>query len=270
MSATEAKAVDAEPGAAVSFGMRGKVLWVHLQRPEVLNAINPDMVDGLHRAVDRAEQSDVRAVVVRGTGRAFCAGADLVEVPGEEPDVGRIEAIVDRVAAVVNRIAALPKPVIAGVNGIAAAGGLELVLACDIVIASEQARFADAHSNYGLLPGAGGAARLPRAVGPNLAKRLMFTGEFVSAEELVPTGFVTRVVAADELDRVLTEVSESLAARSPRVLAAMKRMVDAAGDVTLKDGLAAEADTLRDYLRTRDVLIGLAAFRDGTRPVFED
>jgi enoyl-CoA hydratase/carnithine racemase len=255
---------------AVRTEVRGKVLWAHLQRPEVLNAINAEMVEGLDAAVDRASQADIRAMVIRGTGRAFCAGADLVQVPGATPDIERMEQTVGRVAAVVERIAALPKPVIAGVNGIAAAGGLELVLACDVVVAAAGARFADAHSNYGLLPGAGGSARLPRAVGAAMARRLMLTGEFLPADALVACGFVTKVVPAEELDVALEALSVSLAERSPRVMAAMKRLAAAADETTLAEGLAAEAAELGAYLRTPDVLVGLAAFRDGQRPIFED
>lgn len=255
---------------AIGTELRDKVLWVRLQRPQVLNAINEAIVDGLNAAVDRASEKDVRVMVIRGTGRAFCAGADLVEVPGETVDTARMSRIVERVASVVERIAALEKPVIAGVNGICAAGGIELVLACDMVIASEGARFADAHSNYGLLPGAGGSARLPRAVGVPMAKRLMFTGDFVPAQDLTACGFVTSVVPADGLDAALEKLAASLAARSPRVMAAMKRLTNAAPDTSLPQALAAEAEELTAYLQTPDVLAGLAAFREGKQPVFED
>lgn len=258
------------PATAVRTELRGKVLWVHLQRPEVLNAINEDMVAGISAALDRAASKDVRALVIRGTGRAFCAGADLVEVPGEVPDIDRMKKTVVRVSAMVERIAALSKPVIAGVNGVAAAGGLELVLACDLVVAVRGARFADAHSNYGLLPGAGGSARLPRAVGAAMAKRLMLTGEFVPAEQLLGSGFVTSIVPPEQLDAHLGELSTSLAQRSPRVMAAMKRLANAAGDSTLDQALKAEALELGNYLLTPDVIAGLAAFREGKRPVFED
>ncbi|MDT0200910.1 enoyl-CoA hydratase/isomerase family protein [Nocardioides sp. AE5] len=246
------------------------MLWVHLQRPEVLNSINEEMVDGLAAALDRASAKDVRVMVIRGTGRAFCAGADLVQVPGEEVDTSRMEQIVERVAAVVGGIAKLPKPVIAGVNGITAAGGLEIVLACDLVVAVEGARIADAHSNYGLLPGAGGSARLPRAVGTPMAKRMMLTGDFVTAEELVASGFVTAVVPIDQLDECLEELSTSLALRSPRVMTAMKHLADGASDITLAEACDAEAVALRAYLKTPDVHAGLAAFREGKRPEFED
>ena len=255
---------------AIRMEIRGKVLWVHLQRPAVLNAINPEMVDGLGAALDRASEKDIRVMVIRGTGRAFCAGADLVEVPGAEVDIEQMRRTVTRVAAVVERIAALPKPVIAGVNGIAAAGGLEIVLACDLVVAVTGARLADAHSNYGLLPGAGGSARLPRAVGLPLAKRLMLTGDFIAAEDLTASGFITRVVPPDQLDACLEELSASLAERSPRVLAAMKRLAGAACDTELPTALEAESAALDAYLQTQDVLAGLAAFRAGKRPKFED
>ncbi|MGA0599330.1 enoyl-CoA hydratase/isomerase family protein [Caulobacter sp. KR2-114] len=268
MSATDIGSGAKAP--AVELELRGKVLWVRLQRPEVLNAINEEIVEGLSAAVDRASRKDVRAMVIRGTGRAFCAGADLMEVPGAIIDTARIKATVERVAAVVERIAALPKPVIAGVNGLCAAGGLEIVLACDLVVAVAGARFADAHSNYGLLPGAGGSARLPRAVGEPMAKRLMFTGDFVTAEELAPLGFIALIVPTDTLDEALEALGNSLAARSPRVMAAMKRLVTAGGDSTLNEALRAEDETLTAYLETPDVVAGLAAFRQGKRPTFDD
>ncbi len=261
---------DANATPAVVMELRGKVLWVRLQRPEVLNAINEAIVAGLDAAVDRAGRKDVRVMVIRGTGRAFCAGADLVEVPGGRADIDRMQATVARVAAVVERIAALPKARHRRRERHRRRRGLELVLACDMVVAAAGARFADAHSNYGLLPGAGGSARLPRALGLAMAKRLMLTGEFVPAEALVASGFVTTVVASEDLDRCLEKLSTSLAERSPRVMAAMKRLADAAEDTLLTDALAAEAAELGVYLRTPDVLAGLAAFRDGKRPVFED
>lgn len=255
---------------AVDWAHRDKVLWVHLQRPDVLNAINREMVDGLHQAVDRAEQPDVRAVVIRGSGRAFCAGADLRQVPGEQIDTELLESTVGDVAAVIDRIAELPKPVIAGVNGIAAAGGLEIVLACDLVIASTEAKFADAHSNYGLLPGARGSVRLPRLVGAALAKRLMFTGEFVPPEDLLASGFVTGVVGPDEFDDRLQSLAMLLAQRSPRVLAAMKRLVDHGHARSTVAAGEAEAAALHEYLQSPDLVEGLSAFREGRQPVFED
>lgn len=248
--------------------VRDRVLWLSLQRPEVLNAIGHETVAGIHAALDRATEGDIRVVVIRGSGRAFCAGADLQDLPGATIDIDALEIAVSRVAEVVDRIAALPVPVIAGVNGIAAGGGLELVLASDLVIAVRGARLGDAHVNYGLLPGAGGSYRLPRRVGSSIARRMMLTGEFVPAEELVACGLISRVVAPEDLDRELTQLSSTLAGRSPRVLSAMKQLIASAAESTTAQAAEAERSALREHLRSGDVLEGLTAFREGRPPVF--
>lgn len=255
---------------AVSQELRGKVLWVFLERPDVMNAINADVIEGLHRAADRAQHKDVRAVVIRGTGRAFCAGADLHQVPGEDIDIGQLKNTVSDVAAAIDRIADLPKPVLAAVNGIVAAGGLELVLACDIVVAVRDAKFADAHSNYGLLPGAGGSVRLPRLVGLALAKRMMLTGDFIKPQDLMHTGFISAIVEPEELDSYVDQVATNLAERSPRVLSAMKRLIDNASESSVADASRAEAAALHAYLDGPDLAEGLTAFREKRRPQFVD
>lgn len=260
----------AETAPAVSVEKRGAVLWMRLQRPEALNAVNREVADGIDAALDRAGRADIRALVICGTGRAFCAGADLHELPGETIDIDVLETAVHRVDEVVDRLAAFSKPVVAGVNGLAVAGGLELVLACDVVIAAQSARLGDAHVNYGLLPGAGGSYRLPARVGVSMAKRLMLTGEFVAADELVSTGLITRVVPDDALESALDDVSSALSRRSPRVLAAMKRLVDGSRCIPPENAAEAEKATLSDHLRSPDVIEGLTAFREGRKPVFDD
>lgn len=269
MTSTPSETLD-DRTPATTMSVLDRVLWVHLQRPDVLNSINTAMVEGLHRALDRAERPDVRAVVIRGTGRAFCAGADLEQVPGAEIDVELLSRTVDSIATVVDRIAEFPKPVIAGVNGVTAAGGLELVLACDLVVAARGAQIADGHSNFGLLPGGGGSYRLPRRAGLSMAKRMMLTGDFVPVEELTGCGLISQVVDPDELDVALTRLSASLARRSPRVMAAMKQLADASLDRSQAQGAAQESATLRAYLQTPDLIEGLTAFRESRTPVFED
>lgn len=250
--------------------VRDAVLWLRLRRPESLNAITAQMAREIGMALDRAGESDVRVVVITGTGRAFSAGADLQELPGDTIDVDALEDAVHRIDAVIGRLASFPKPVVAGVNGLAAGGGMEIVLACDLVIASTGARLGDAHVNFGLLPGGGGSYRLPRRVGVSLAKRLMFTGELIPADELVASGLVMRVVAPDDLDSALEQVATPLARRSPRALAAMKRLLDSDGHRPVAEAAAAERDTLHEHLRTTDVVEGLTAFREGRAPEFED
>lgn len=255
---------------ATDVELRDRVLWIQLSRPEVLNAINDEMIAELDRAAERAAQPDVRVVVIRGAGRSFSVGVDLKQVAGSGFDIDRLTATVREAARVITRIATLPKPVIAGVNGLTAAGGLEIVLACDLVIAARSARLADAHSNYGLLPGGGGSFRLARLVGPQQAKRLLFTGEFVAAEELLAAGLVTEVVDDERLDDRLEELSGALAERSPRVLAAMKRLVEESSGQSTEEAASAEFATLVAHAHTPDLAEGLAAFREGRQPRFDD
>jgi enoyl-CoA hydratase/carnithine racemase len=158
--------------------------------------------------------------------------------------------------------------VIAAVNGIAVAGGLELALACDLVVAADDAVLGDAHANYGLLPGAGGAARLPRVVGPRLAKYLLFTGEILPAQALVASGLVNEVVPAADLNRRVQELAEQIASKSPSVLVAMKRLVDDGLQHSEKDALSMEIDALARQVETSDFLEGLSAFREKRPPRF--
>jgi enoyl-CoA hydratase/carnithine racemase len=147
------------------------------------------IVDGLHQGLDLAAKRDVRVVVIAGEGRAFCAGADLTQVldrTADDAEPGAENEFLRQVGVVFDRLEAFSKPVIAAVHGLAVAGGLELVLCCDLVVATRSAAFGDAHANYGLLPAGGGSVRLPRRVGPGRAKQLMFTGVTLPAGQLGP------------------------------------------------------------------------------------
>ena len=169
--------------------IRGNAMWITLNRPDALNALTPAIISGINTALDKAPQSEARAVVLTGTGRAFCAGADLKFVRGEagndETALGRF---LDTILLVMNRLETFPMPVIAALNGLTLAGGLELMLCCDLVIAARSARLGDAHANYGLLPGGGSSVRLPRKIGPTRAKYLLYTGEFVPADGEIVQG----------------------------------------------------------------------------------
>src|ERR1700710_2908348 len=172
-------------------------IWLRLQRPAAMNAISTDLLDELNVALDEIESDEsVRVVVLTGTGRAFCAGADLKALGNAagEVDPSKVVEFVAYAGRTIERLAALAQPVIAGVNGLALAGGLELLLASDIVVASSTARIGDAHANYGLIPGAGGSARLARVVGAHMAKYLAFTGDHFPPSSPVLAGLVSEVV----------------------------------------------------------------------------
>jgi enoyl-CoA hydratase/carnithine racemase len=163
----------------------------------------------------------------------------------------------------------MPKPVIAAVNGLALAGGLELVMSCDIVFAAESAKIGDAHSNFGVFPGAGGAAVLPKKIGLNRAKHLLFSGESLSAAEMERFGLVHKVVLDEDLAREVEQYVEMLASKSPLVLRRMKEVANASLDQTQEAALRHEILNLRQHVRSYDLAEGLKAFAEKRNPEFK-
>lgn len=254
---------------AIKFECRNRAAWVTLNRPDALNAINSELLDDLDRAMDIAEADpDVRVFVVTGAGRAFCAGADLKRV--RDATVGRetggMDRFLSKFMAVTVRLEQLPMPVIAAVNGLALAGGLELVLCCDLVVAAESAKLGDAHANYGLVPGAGNSVRLPRKIGQTRASYLMFTAEFVPAAELVAAGLVNFVVPDAELLGAVSDLVDKMANKSPLGLARMKRLILDGLEMPKHEALRAEILTNNLHAKSEDMQEGLAAFKEKRTP----
>lgn len=249
--------------------IRQGALWIRLNRPEAMNSLTPELIAELSRSLDEALTNDsIRVVVLTGTGRAFCAGADLKFAQTQLAGPAAAADFLQRVLATMERLASFPKPVIAALNGLALAGGLELMLCCDLVVAARSAKLGDAHANYGLLPGGGASVRLPRLIGATRAKYLMFTGEFVSADEMAAAGLVNRVVDDDCLLREVQVLVDKIAGKSPLGLRRMKALIDDGlqqpVDTALRlELLASEAHAYSDDLRE-----GLAAFSEKRRPAF--
>ena len=253
---------------ATTYERRGPAAWIRLSRPEKRNAINADLLAGINAGLDRAEDEAARVVVLTGSGPAFCAGADLTAVGGQLHDPAAIEKLLNDAGKLTLRIEAHPTPVIAAVNGAAVAGGLELVLACDLVVAAESAMLADGHARYGLFPGAGSSVRLPRLIGANRARELLYTGAPTSARRMYELGVVNQVVPDEELENAVDALCARLAAGSADGLARMKRVINAASRMSVTDGLNLELATAREHLHSPDVAEGLAAFAAGRRPNF--
>lgn len=255
---------------ALIYNERAGAIWARLSRPQVLNAINPEIIEGLHRALDAAESSaTARSVILTGTGRAFCSGADLKfvrETTGD--DEVAVARFLQDLLALFARLERFPAPVIAVVNGLALAGGLELVLCCDLVVAAESARFGDAHSNYGLLPGGGSSVRLPRRIGPTRAKYLLYTGDFISAADMHAAGLVNEVVADEDLDFAAERLAGKLADKSSLVLRRMKALVDDGLEQSKETALRLELLNSELHVNSADMREGLAAFSEKRRPVF--
>ena len=252
---------------SVSFTRNGPVAWIRFERPKAMNSLNLEI---LHKATAqlRAWQGDaaVRVVVVTGSGNSFCAGADLKEA-GASVAAGEMDFL-DNIVVFFNLLRSYPKPVIAAVNGLALAGGLETVMCCDLVIAGESATFGDAHSNFGVFPGGGGAAVLPRKVPANVAKYLLFTGDALPASDMKTYGLVNEVVPDAELDQRVQQLGEKLARKSPIVLTRMKRVANEAPDKSEADALRDEVLELRNHQRSWDIQEGLAAFIEKRKPEF--
>ncbi len=252
----------------ISHSQNGAVGWIILDRPDALNSLDHEsVIQFTERLSTWRDDPEVRVVVIAANGRAFCAGADLKEaggatLPGEK-------TLLDRIIILFDMLRAYPKPVIAAVNGLAYAGGLETVMCCDIVLATDKAKFADAHSNFGVFPGGGGAAILPRKVPPNVARYMLFTGDPISAADARTYGLVNEIVAEEELRPRAQALAERLAKKSPGVLAGMKRVAIEAADKSAADALRHELLEAHNHGRSYDMAEGLKAFAEKREPQFK-
>jgi len=261
--------LNASADSSVLVEVRDSAVWITLNRPAALNAITPSIVAGIQAALDRADQDDIRAVVLTGNGRAFCAGADLKFVRASSSEDGaNVSNFLNSVLDMMTRLERFHRPVIAAVNGLAMAGGLELLLCCDLVIAARSAKLGDAHANFGLLPGGGSSVRLPRKIGPTRAKYLLFTGESVPAEELVAAGLVNEVVEDADLMAATRRLVAKLAVKSPLVLRRMKALVDDGLEQPSAQALRLELLASEVHAQSADLKEGLAAFVEKRQPRF--
>jgi enoyl-CoA hydratase/carnithine racemase len=254
----------------LSIQRRGAAAWLTLNRAKELNSLSTNLLKALDIGLAEmlADQS-VRTIVFTGAGRAFCAGADLKfleALPDHERDEATA-AFLLTATTLMSKIAASPKPTIAAVSGTAVGGGLELLLACDIIVAARGASIGDGHANYGL-PGAGSSIRLPRRVGIGRAKQLLFTGELLPAERLAEFGLVNEVVEPAELHARADAIAAAIAAKSPVGLARMKQIVEHAFDMSESAGLALEQALSNLHTTSFDRSEGLAAFRECRKPHF--
>jgi enoyl-CoA hydratase len=232
------------------------VATITLSRPEVLNAITRDMLVELGAALDTvAGEQSVKVVILTGAGRAFSAGVDLKALAGRSLESGSVGDYLDIPArAVIRQLTSLPKIVIARVNGFCFTGALELALACDLVIAADEAKFGDTHAKWGLRPTWGMSQRLARVIGITRARELSYTARTFSGSEAAAWGLAIRSVPATQLDDAVAEVVDALVANSVGSLVAYKDLYGQALESGLSVGLTYEADTTYDITDTHDRL----------------
>ena len=248
----------------------GSVALLTLNRPDVLNSFNRQMAQELRAAIGAAEKDrSVRAVLLTGAGRAFCAGQDLAEAtppPGEEADLGRI--VRESFNPVIRAIRGIEKPVVCAVNGVAAGAGANLALACDLVLASSEASFIQSFVKVGLVPDSGGTFFLPRIVGLPRAAAMAMLGEKVPAARALELGMIYRVCEPGELAAAALEVSRTLASMPTRALGLTKRALNESLTSDLETQLSLEEELQGAAGRTSDYREGVAAFAEKRKPLF--
>lgn len=258
------------PGPSFDVPRDAELAVLTLDRPGELNPLDHDTIHALREAFDELDRDPrIRAIAVTGAGRAFSAGGDMKRYRTLQRDPLGFPAFLTDLHGLLAAMGAAATPVVALVNGIAVAGGIELLLACDFAVAAQSARIGDAHLPYGQMGGGGSLTLLPRTVGPSRARELVFTGRLLPAAEAKEWGLVSRVVPDADLLAAGIEIGRGLAARSPLAVANAKRTLNAAywDGTAITAGLRLERETAARYgLTSADAHEGLAAFAEKRSP----
>ena len=239
---------------------------VQLNRPEVLNAISMKLMQELVDALEALDKDDdVRCIILTGNEKAFAAGADINEMA----DASAVEMLVRDQFARWDRIRKIKKPIIAAVSGFALGGGCEITMLCDIIIASESARFGQPEISIGVMPGAGGTQRLTRAVGKYKAMEMVLTGKMISGEEALRWGLVNKVVPVEYYLEEAKALAREIAAKPPLAVRLAKEAVLKSFDTTIEGGLEFERKNFYLLFASEDQKEGMAAFREKRKPVWK-
>ncbi len=258
-----------EDKGTVNYEVDGPIGIITLSRPGKRNALTQHMFARLNEVVGDVENNgDLRVLIIRGeSGSVFCAGDDLAELVSM--DVVQVRDFLIRTQGTFTRLEALPIPVVAAVEGHALGGGLELALACDLIVASSDAVLGLPETNLGVIPGLGGTIRLPRRVGLGRARELVYSGRMVQADEAKNIGLVEAVYPAEEFDSKVMEFAQFLASKSRSALALAKSTNHRGMDASLETGLALEREAFAYCFALPDAKEGISAFLEKRKPVFE-
>ena len=252
---------------SIRFEREGRLAWVTIDRPEAMNALDMAHNEELNRVwAEFRDDEGLWVAILTGAGnKAFSAGADLKTlIPAQGEGV-----MEDWNFGGITRGFKTFKPIIAAINGVALAGGLEMVLACDLRVAADHARLGLAEVKWAIIPGAGGTQRLPRAIPLARAMEMILTGDPITADEAYQLGLVNRVVSADSLMAEARSLAETLLARGPLALRAAKQAVLEGASLSFDQGLALELDLFSKVMRTEDAAEGPRAFAEKRAPKFQ-
>ncbi len=244
---------------------------ITLNRPGKLNAIGPELIKEMNDVLDKIEKDgNIRSVIIRSASeKAFSVGADLTAAAQMAQDRAMAKKFMESGQALFNRIESFPKPTVAEIHGLCLGGGLEMSMACDIRIASKEAKLGHPEVKLGLIPGWGGTQRLPRIVGVGKAKEMILTGRDFLSDEALEMGLVNKVVPSDELHGEALFMAQSMADNAPIALHLAKDAINHSFDVPVKKGNETELDGMLATFETEDLSTGIAAVFSKSKPKFK-
>ncbi len=255
---------------SIELKIENNVAHIALNRPEVFNSFNREMALRLQDVLDSCEKNhDVRAIVLTGKGKAFCAGQDLKEVTSDKLNPGFKKILEEHYNPIITRIRTIEKPILAAVNGVAAGAGANIALACDVVVASEQASFMQAFSLIGLIPDSGGTFFLSRLIGFQKASALVMLGDKISATEAERLGMVYKVFVAETFEDEVQKLAVKLATMPTKALGLIKKSLNQSLKNDLESQLALESKYQIEAAGTEDYTEGVSAFIEKRKPNFK-
>jgi len=248
---------------SIIFEKEDGIAIITFNRPDARNAVNNQVRAEFTAAIAEVEaDNDIRVLILTGSGKAFASGVDIKEFSQTTPYHAH------NLYRLGERVEKLPKPVIAAVNGFCLGGGYEIAQGCDIIIASDKAKFGHPEINIGIIPGGGGTQRLPRLIGAYKTKELIFTGDIITAEEAFGLGMINRVVPEDQLMPTAKEIAKKIATKSPAALKLAKQAINYAMQTNLESGLKYEYELYSLSLSLEDKMEGVNAFLEKRAPKF--
>lgn len=255
---------------SILLKIENQVAYITFNRPEVFNSFNREMALLLQDTLDQCEQNnEVRAIVITGSGKAFCAGQDLKEVTTPELNPGFKKILEEHYNPIITRIRNINKPIVGAVNGVAAGAGANIALACDLVIASDKASFIQAFSKIGLVPDSGGTFFLPRLIGFQKATALMMLGDKVTAEEAEELGMIFKVIPFEEFDTEVEKLAVKLANMPTKAIGFIKELLNKSITNTLEEQLDLESKLQIESAQSEDYSEGVNAFIEKRKPIFK-
>ncbi len=255
--------------SSILLNIKDNVAFVTLNRADVFNSFNREMALSLQTILDQCEADDsVRAIVLTGAGKAFCAGQDLKEVTSAELNPGFKAILDEHYNPIISRLRSIEKPIIAAVNGVAAGAGANIALACDIVVANENAAFIQAFSKIGLVPDSAGTFFLPRLIGMQKATALMMLGDKVGAKEAVELGMIYKSFPAEQFEEEVNKLAETMANMPTLALGLTKRLLNKSLTNSLEEQLAMESKLQIQAAESHDYNEGVTAFVEKRKPEF--